>query len=98
MSRVFTDEVNRVAARSDRFDEQHALLLRRHENVLKDMTEAIRAVLADEIKRVAARSDYFDQQQTLLLSDRKICPKKALKSSRCLFRSRTVAASPALAT
>jgi hypothetical protein len=67
MSRVFTDEVNRVAARSDRFDEQHAALLQRHENVLKDTTEVIRTILADEVKRVAARSDYFDQQQSLLL-------------------------------
>ncbi|WP_298872761.1 hypothetical protein [uncultured Bradyrhizobium sp.] len=66
-AKLLSDEIARVAARSDRFDERQDRLLQRHENALKDTTEAIRTILSDEIKRVAARSDYFDQQQAVLL-------------------------------
>jgi hypothetical protein len=64
---VQTDEIERVGVRSDRFDQQHALLLQRQENILKESTDSIRALLTDEIKRAGARSEYFDQQQVLLL-------------------------------
>jgi hypothetical protein len=66
-SKLLADEIGRVAARSDRFSEQHALLLQRQENVLKETTETLKTILSDEVKRVAARSDYYDQQQVLLL-------------------------------
>jgi hypothetical protein len=65
--KVQTDEIARVGARSDRFDEQHALMLQRQENILKESTDSIRSILADEVKRAGVRADYLDQQQVLLL-------------------------------
>lgn len=65
--KVKTDEIARASARSDNFDKQHELSLQRQENILKEGTDSIRAVLTDEIKRASARAEYFDQQQAVLL-------------------------------
>jgi hypothetical protein len=66
-SNMISDEIGRADALYKRFDEKHAQLLQAQEKMLKESSDAIRAILSQEIERTAARSSFFDQQQGLLL-------------------------------